>query len=127
MKKLLFVFPVLITTLLMADGKPILSNPQAHEITLSDYVDSVVYQNTRLYTTLNRSYLQMFNMVWHSPKFTPQQVFDQFGENAGKFCRLSAQIQALLSAANPSYVPPTRPANIVINSDGTVTVVPIPE
>jgi thioredoxin-related protein len=76
-----------------------------------------------LYDFIAKEYEAIFGMVWNGVEgMTHQELFDKFGVEAADLMVFSAQIQQMLVAANPSYVPPQRPNEITINEDGTVTV-----
>ena len=76
-----------------------------------------------LYGSIERQYQDIFNFVWNNPRGVPaQQIFDEFGVEARDLLVFSGQVQGLLKAVNPNYVFPTRPNEIKIHADGTVTV-----
>lgn len=72
--------------------------------------------------SLVANYKSGFNIVWHNPKLTPQQVFDALGTDAGQFLSMAQDLATLILKYAPATVLPAAPKAMTVNPDGTVTV-----
>jgi exosome complex RNA-binding protein Csl4 len=78
----------------------------------------------RTYNEINRLAAEMAAFVWKNPAgFTPQQVFDAFGKDAGDLVKVSDAFRALILTYTGKAVTLTPSGfTAVVNADGTVTV-----
>lgn len=65
----------------------------------------------------------LYSLVWTNPRgFTPQQVMNALGVNAGELMRLLTLWQSTANSALAGSVPTTFPFAYTTNADGTVTI-----
>jgi len=97
-----------------------------HEEELKLHVNGLTENlNGSLQSVIN-NYEYSLREVWEHPKFTAQEIFNVYGNNAYKLFEESDRVWSFIKQYKPDYVPPVniRPYNI--NGDGTVTVLPEP-
>ena len=89
---------------------------------IEDIVTSIKNANTGLFNTIQGQLKFGFDLFWNNPDFTPQQIADAFGTDATSLFMLSYQLQEVLLATDPNYVMLTAPVQVILNSDGSVTI-----
>jgi len=82
----------------------------------------IVATSTAMFRRMQHEHARIFNMLWNNPKATPQEILDQYGEEAGALFAFSSQIQAMATAIDSGFVALVPPYNYTINPDGTVAV-----
>ena len=85
-------------------------------------VNDIIKNNRALLDRMKIMHTASFNRIWNNREFTAQEIFDKFGNEAVSLFIYSSQIQNLLRAIDPSYIPLPPPYPYTINEDGTVTV-----
>lgn len=94
------------------------------EKTLAEVVDDIKRINTQLYQSMKHIHTMGFNEVWNNKSYTGKQIVEAFGTDAVALFTISAGIQQLLKAADPTYqtmLPPSK-YTVTPQEDGTVTV-----
>jgi hypothetical protein len=76
---------------------------------------------------LKRNIQIAWDLFWHNPQATPQQICDALGNNAYKIFQESGFWQAAIKQRDPDYEELVPPNEFVINQDGTVEIIPNPE
>ena len=84
--------------------------------------DRIVANSTGMFRRMKQEHARIFNMLWNNPKATPQEILDQYGEEAAALFSFSSQIQAMATAIDPGFVALVPPYEYTINPDGTVIV-----
>jgi adenine specific DNA methylase Mod len=68
-------------------------------------------------------YKRAFDMLWHTTDdITPQDVCDEFGNNAYKLFENAMKWINLIQQFDPAWVYPPAPYEFTVNEDGTVTI-----
>jgi len=66
---------------------------------------------------------EIFNKIWYNEEFTPQEVFDTFGNETIELFIASAKSEQLQKdLLGDDYTELVVPYNFTLNEDGTVTV-----
>lgn len=97
--------------------------PIDRETVITIEANKLIQFNREMIENLIVNHTAAFNMVWHNPNCTAQEIFDMFGANAYKLFVSSGDMQALIKKIKPDYEPLVPPVEYVINQDGTVTVI----
>ena len=87
--------------------------------------NGIINNNNMALQTLQNVVMSNWNTVWNNPNFTPQQIFDQFGTDAGTLFSLGVAACTFIETIQPGsldtkYLSAALP--YIINSDNTVTV-----
>jgi hypothetical protein len=81
-------------------------------------------QASSLFQNMLQTYNQISGMVWQNRQgLTPQQVLDGLGPNAAELFALSALLVSTVNNAKPGTLSGETPYPVIINPDGTVTVI----
>ena len=76
-----------------------------------------------MFEKINRNHTAIWKLVWDNRQgFTPQEVVDSFGTDAGELFLLSDSIQTLAGSACSDYVTVQTPNEYEINPDGTIII-----
>ena len=92
----------------------------------TDIAKQLAMYSQMAYRQLLDNYTRSYNLVWHNPTFTPDQVVAALGTSAVKLFTLSALTAQLLAAAGATAIPLTMPAgwNYQAHDDGSVALTP---
>lgn len=63
-----------------------------------------------------------FNLIWHNPKASPQEMINAFGNEAVQLFILSRTNEEQIKAINPDWEYLVPPYEVTLNEDGTVTI-----
>jgi hypothetical protein len=85
----------------------------------------IVQNNITGMQTLINVISSNWTLIWENPDFTPQEVFNQFGTDAGAFFTIAIAAITFIETVSPGslnvkYM--SAPQPYTINADGTVTV-----
>jgi hypothetical protein len=84
--------------------------------------DRIVGMSTAMFRRMKQEHARIFHLIWKNPRVTPQEILDEYGEEAGDLFAFSSQIQAMATAIDPNFVALVPPFEYTINPDGTITV-----
>lgn len=85
-------------------------------------LDDIKLTNTTLLNQMKLSARNLFQMTWHNPKNTPQEVMDLLGVDAAKAFQAHSGLQQLIYLVDPTWVPLVPTHEYVVNQDGSVTI-----
>lgn len=83
--------------------------------------EAIRYQGVNGIGSLKATIQTIFDIVYNSPEYTCQDIFDYFGTDAAQLFIMAGAATMLIKKIDPSYTPPPPPVEITINDDGTVT------
>jgi len=76
----------------------------------------------QLFNQMQTVFQNNFDLVWHHPVLTPQQVLDGLGTDAGELFRLAGLLVDCVNGAKENTITEGAPNQYTVNQDGTVTV-----
>jgi hypothetical protein len=95
---------------------------KTQEEKLKEYVNFISDQNIIFLNNTKESYERVLKMVWESEEFTPQEIFDYYGEQAYLLFQESDKVWDFIKTYEPDYIPQVNIKHFTINQNGTVTV-----
>ena len=95
---------------------------KTHEEKLKEHVKRLRLTAGQMHTMIEAIHTQLFNNVWKTPEFSPDEILTEIGTDAVQLFQDSSGIQLLLARNNPDYVVLTPPVEVTLNEDGTVMI-----